>query len=161
MPVALGIIVVFMLMSVILIFGALGLIPLGNFLATSTLSPPSVRPRRRRLRPRQPPPRLPRHLPTPLPPITYTVAQGDSCISIAFKNNVSVQTILEANGLSQACPIFVGQKLTLPQPTYTPTAPATTTPIAEALTQTALPRTSHTVAAGDTLLSIAARFSVM
>ncbi len=160
LPVALGIILVFVLMSVILIFGALGMIPLGNFLATST--PVAT------VRPSAPPTftpaptatETPAPSPTPLPPITYTVVQGDSCISIAFKNNVSVQTILEANGLSQACPIFVGQKLTLPQPTYTPTAPASNTPVAEALTQTALPRTSYTVAAGDTLLSIAARFNV-
>ncbi len=81
-------------------------------------------------------------------------------IRIAFKNNISLQTLLEANGLSQACPLFVGQQITVPQPTYTPTSLPTNTLEPDALTATARPRATYTVAAGDTLFSIAAFYNV-
>jgi LysM repeat protein len=98
--------------------------------------------------------------PTPLPPIEYTVVSGDSCISIAVRNDISVQALLEANALPQACPLVIGQKLQVPQPTYTPTAPPTATLESVSLTETARPRQQYTVTAGDTLFSIAARFNV-
>lgn len=98
--------------------------------------------------------------PTPLPPIEYTVVSGDSCISIAVRNDISVQALLESNGLSQACPLVVGQKLQVPQPTYTPTAPPTATLESVSLTETARPRQQYTVTAVDTLFSLAAKFNV-
>lgn len=97
---------------------------------------------------------------TPLPPLDYTVVANDSCISIAVKNNISLQALLDANGLPQACPLIIGQKLQVPQPTYTATAPATATLESNALTETARPHQAYTVVNGDTLFSVAAKFNV-
>jgi LysM repeat protein len=97
---------------------------------------------------------------TPLPPLDYTVVANDSCISIAVRNNISLQALLDANGLPQACPLTIGQKLQVPQPTYTATAPATATLEVGALTETARPHQTYTVATGDTLFSVAAKFNV-
>jgi LysM repeat protein len=151
---------VFVIMSLILFFGALGVLPIGGLFGTATVTftPRALVPPTFTLAPTQP--ETPAPTPTPLPPIAHTVVQGDSCISLAARYNVSVAAILDSNGLSQACPIFVGQRLSVPQPTHTPTAPATNTLSVEVLTQNALPRTKHTVVAGDTLLSIAARYGV-
>jgi LysM repeat protein len=102
----------------------------------------------------------PQPTPTPLPPAVYTVVANDSCISIAVRYNISLQALLDANGLPQACPLNIGQKLQVPQPTYTPTAPATATLEAGALTETARPRQTYKVVAGDTLFSVAAKFNV-
>lgn len=97
---------------------------------------------------------------TPLPPVEYTVVANDSCISIAVHYGIGLQALLDANGLPQACPLNIGQKLQVPQPTYTPTSPPTATLEAGPLTETARPRQKYTVVAGDTLFSVAAKFNV-
>jgi uncharacterized protein len=54
---------------------------------------------------------------TALPPgVDYTVVANDTCLSIAARFNISLQALIDANGLSQACPLAVNQTLRIPQP---------------------------------------------
>ena len=56
---------------------------------------------------------------TPEPPLEYTVADGDQCISIAVAFGTSVQGIIVANSLDTNCTLSVGQNCRshdLPQP---------------------------------------------
>lgn len=157
LPAVIVIVLLFLLMGGALMLGATGLLPIFAPPTPSVTPTPTVPPT---FTPAPTATETPAPTPTPLPPVDYTVAANDSCISIAFRFNITLQTLLDANGLSQACAIFVGQKLTVPQPTYTPTAPPTNTLVPEALTATARPRTTYTVASGDTLFSIAAFYNV-
>lgn len=144
-------------MGAVLVMGAMGVIKFGEEptpTITFTPTPPPT------FTPAPTATETPAPSPTPLPPVEYTVVAGDTCISVAVKANISLRALLDANGLSEACPLVIGQKLQVPQPTYTPTPPPTNTLEPAALTETALPRTTYTVAAGDTLFSIAAKFNV-
>ncbi|MQC26909.1 MAG: LysM peptidoglycan-binding domain-containing protein [Chloroflexi bacterium] len=62
-----------------------------------------------------------------LTPLTYNVQNLDTCGSIAFAFNVSVQSLLLENSLRSDCALFIGQVLSVPQPTFTPTPIATST----------------------------------
>ena len=95
---------------------------------------------------------------TPLPPVTHTVEEGDTCILIAVTYDISVQSILQLNGFTQACPLRVGQEVFVPVPTPTQAATATATMVPLALTQAARPM--HVVTAGESLSSIAADYGV-
>ena len=95
---------------------------------------------------------------TPLPPLAHTVVEGDTCILIAVTYDVSVQSILQLNGFTQACLLLVGQEVLVPVPTPTAAATATATMMPLALTQAARP--THVVSAGESLSSIAADFGV-
>ena len=95
---------------------------------------------------------------TPLPPLAHTVVEGDTCILIAVTYDVSVQSILQLNGFTQACLLLVGQEVLVPVPTPTAAATATATMMPLALTQAARP--THVVSAGESLSSIAAYFGV-
>ena len=65
---------------------------------------------------------------TPLPPIEYKVASGDTCLSIAYNFNVSVNSIVVLNGLpATAIRLSIGQVLKIPQPTPTPSPAPTNT----------------------------------
>jgi len=144
-------------MGAVLVMGAMGLIKFGEAptpTITFTPTPPPT------FTPAPTPTDTPAPTPTPLPPLEYTVVAGDTCISIAVKSNIGLRALLDANGLPEACPLVVGQKLQVPQPTYTPTPLPTNTLEPGQLTETARPRTTYTVAAGDTLFSIAANFNV-
>jgi LysM repeat protein len=158
LPVAIAIIILFLLMGGVLVLMASGLLPSLTSPATPTITHSPQPSATFTLAPTATPTSPPS--PTPLPPVEYTVKSGDTCISIAVLNNIGLQALLDVNGLSQACPLTVGQKLIIPQPTYTPTAQPTNTLEPEALTETARPRTTYTVAANDTLFSIAARYGV-
>ena len=50
---------------------------------------------------------------TPLPPVAHTAVEGDTCILIAVTYDVSVQSILQLNGFTQACLLLVGQEVSL------------------------------------------------
>ncbi len=108
----------------------------------------------------QEPTSTPTQLPTstPLPPLAHTVVEGDTCILIAVTYDVSVQSILQLNGFTQACLLLVGQEVLVPVPTPTAAATATATMMPLALTQEARP--THVVSAGESLSSIAADFGV-
>jgi LysM repeat protein len=98
---------------------------------------------------------------TPLPPLEYTVAQGDYCSSIAGFFNVSVQSIILLNGLPTDCSnLTVGQKLLIPQPTPTASPMPTTTLAAPDATEAACDKADYTVNANDTLSGIARSYNV-
>lgn len=65
---------------------------------------------------------------TPLPTLEYRVASLDTCISIAFAFDVSVQSLIVMNKLPAACDtLVVGQTLYVPQPTPTASPQPTNT----------------------------------
>jgi LysM repeat protein len=98
---------------------------------------------------------------TPLPPIEYTIASGDSCISIALAFNVSVASIILQNNLPASCsPLSIGNKLRIPQPTQTATAAPTNTLSAVESTDVACQKLDYTVQANDTLSGIAINYNV-
>lgn len=79
----------------------------------------------------------------------YTVQRGDTVSHIAARTGVSVATIAAANSLANPSYIRVGQVLTIPtKGVAAPAAAATAAPAT----------TSYTVASGDSLSRIAARY---
>jgi len=97
---------------------------------------------------------------TPLPPLDYTVRDGDTCGIIASTFGVSVQSIIVLNQLSSQCFVSVGQVLKVPYPTPTPAPPPTTIPNEATQTAQACEKQPYTVQANDTLSSIAANYNV-
>ncbi len=89
---------------------------------------------------------------------TYTVQPGDNLFRIALRFNVSIAAIQQANNISDANLIFVGQVLTIPgatgtvSPTSVPTGGSVPTPAPSS------GGGSYTVQPGDTLSKIASRF---
>jgi LysM repeat protein len=97
---------------------------------------------------------------TPLPPLDYTVRNGDTCGIIASTFGVSVQSIIVLNQLSSQCFVSVGQALKIPYPTPTPKPPPTAVPNEATQTAQACEKVPYTVQANDTLSSIAANYNV-
>lgn len=155
LPVAIAGVVALVGIGLLLIFGArsaavLFATPTPTITPTPTLTPTFT--------PRPTATEVPPPTPTPLPPLDYTVQAGDTVIGLAVRYNVSVQSILDANGLRTGDNIIVGQPLKIPQPTPTATEPPTATPLPAQMTEAARPR--HTVAAGETLLALANFYKV-
>jgi len=92
----------------------------------------------------------PTFTPTLPPYITYTVEQGDNPWSIALEFGVTVEALLEANGLSEDIILEVGQELLIPL------APEEATPQPTPSPQGII----YKVAPGDNLWSIALEFGV-
>jgi LysM repeat protein len=98
---------------------------------------------------------------TELPPLEYTVKQGDTCTLIAVNFNVSVQSIVLLNNLTAACDtLYVGQKLKVPQPTPTASPQPTATLSDAEATEAACQKFEYTVKENDTPMGIAANFNV-
>lgn len=97
---------------------------------------------------------------TPLPPLDYTVRDGDTCGIIASTFGVSVQSIIVLNQLSSQCLVSVGQVLKVPYPTPTPAPPPTAIPNEATQTAQACEKVPYTVQANDTLSIIAANYNV-
>jgi len=105
------------------------------------------------------PPPLPTF--TPLPPLSYTVISGDSCTSIAANFHVSVDSIVQMNGLPIACnTLKAGQTLSIPQPTPTASPQPTATLSGVEATTSACEKVEYNVKDGDTLGSISRSFGV-
>lgn len=83
---------------------------------------------------------------TPGSGTTYTVQPGDTLYAIALRYGTTVQAIASANGITNPSLIRVGQTLTIPGTSGSPTTPPPAT------------GTSYTVQAGDTLYAIANRY---
>lgn len=108
-------------------------------------------------------------VPTPTPaPYRYQVVAGDSLTSIALQFNVSTVAIMEANNMSDANSLFVGQALAIPGYVETVGADAATTgantpPVGQPDGQ---PNASsgegvtHVVQPGETLLGIAQTYGI-
>jgi len=100
--------------------------------------------------------------PEPSPtPLTYTIAGGDTCLAIAARFEVSVQSIVLLNNLPAACNTLVqGNTLLIPQPTPTATPQATATLSAADAEFEACEKVYYTVEEGDTLSLIAQNYNV-
>jgi len=92
----------------------------------------------------------PTFTPTLPPYITYIVGEGDSLWSIALEFGVTVEALMEVNGLSEDTILDVGQELLIPLPLEEATPQPTSSP--EGII--------YTVAPGDSLWSIALEFGV-
>ena len=105
-------------------------------------------------------------LPTPTPvaltptatPNLYRIRAGDTLFELALDNDISLETLLAANGLTEddVYTIQPGDDIIIPDPNapLEPTATATPTP-------TLAPEgVTYTVRAGDTLMAIGIRFGV-
>jgi LysM repeat protein len=98
---------------------------------------------------------------TPLPPIEYKVASGDTCISIAYSFNVSVTSIVIMNSLPVACDtLSIGQILRIAQPTPTPTPMPTSTLNPTEIAAAECEKFDYVVKEGDSLSAIAANYAV-
>jgi LysM repeat protein len=75
-------------------------------------------------------------------PRYHIVTQGQTLSSIAWMYGVTVQALVDANGLASAAYIYIGQRLLIPEPAA------------------GLGVTVHIVQAGESLLTIAARYGV-
>lgn len=158
LPVALGLLVLFVAIGAVMVFFTLRSIggaalptPAPTITTTPTITPTL------------PPTSTPTPVPTATeqPPFEYTIASGDTCISIALAFNVSVQSIITLNNLPVACnTLFVGQKIKVPYPTPTPLPAATNTLEPAAATAAACQKVLYTVQEGDTLSRIAANYNV-
>lgn len=78
---------------------------------------------------------------------TYVVRPGDTLSAIAGRLGVSVGDLAKANGITDPNRVYAGDSLTVPGGAPAPAAPSTA-PAAR----------THTVAAGETLSGIAARY---
>lgn len=78
----------------------------------------------------QPP--TPTDSPTPMPPLVYTVQEGDTLLAIAQTYGVTVEEIVEANGLANPDMLSIGQELIIPN---VPAPPSPSAPPAEAPTE--------------------------
>lgn len=98
---------------------------------------------------------------TPLPPVEYSVKEGETCGDLALQFGVSIQSIILQNNLNSSCAINPGQVLQIPQPTLTPSPVPSATP--EAIVSD-LSLCTHTdtiiVEANMTLGGIAANYNV-
>jgi LysM repeat protein len=97
---------------------------------------------------------------TPLPPLSYVVQANDQCITIALAHDVSVQSIIDANSMTQDCYISEGQTILVPQPTPPATSQPTATTSAAQSTTEACQTIDYTVGDSDTLSSISANYSI-
>lgn len=96
--------------------------------------------------------------PTPLPPRAHQVQEGETLLVIAQQYDTTVEEILALNpGIAPEL-LQVGQVLLIPPAVPTPGAPATAA--AEGPTPTPGDFIIHVVAPGETLLSIAEKYSV-
>ncbi len=158
LPVALGLLVVFIALGAALVFFGLR--------TTGRVAEPTAAPSPTVTATITPTPTItltptPAATATPLPPRDYTVQAGDTCVSIAAFFGVSVQSIVTTNNLAASCNnLYIGQVLKVPYPTPTVTPPPTNTPEPAEATRQACERVSYTVQSNDTLSSIAANYAV-
>lgn len=162
LPAALGALVVILLIGATVVYFALRTGITGSTIVDPTAVPTAtntatVTPTATEIYTFTPSPTL-----TPLPPIEYTVREGDTCGGIAFTFGVSVQSIIILNNLDANCTLLrIGQVVKVPYPTPTPPPPPTSTLEPDAATKAACPTASYTVQANDTLSSIAANYNVL
>lgn len=158
LPIALGLLAMFLLIGAVLVFfamretpeGIAEVLPTPTETATATLTT-------------TPTPETPVPTDTPLPtatPISYEVKANETCLGIAASFEVSVNSIVLLNNLSADCIVFEGQQLLIPQPTPTPTPLPSATLSAAESTDQACEKAEHTVQEGDTLSTISQAYGV-
>jgi LysM repeat protein len=158
LPVALGLLVVFLVIGAGVLYFSLqggGLIqspttsPIPTTTSTLTLTPTETL--------------VPTDTPTltPEPPVEYTVKAGDNCGTIAGLFGSNVAAIINLNGLNSTCTnLAIGQTIKVPLPTPTPPPPPTATLEPGAATQAACETVEYTVQANDTLSTISVNYGV-
>lgn len=87
----------------------------------------------------------------------YTVQRGDTLFSIAVKFGVTVQAIMQANGLTNADLIFAGQRLVIPTGTSGTSGTTGSTGSTSSGGSPGVCGATYTVQRGDTLRNIASR----
>lgn len=97
---------------------------------------------------------------TPLPPLDYTVREGETCNVLVATFKVSLQSIIILNQLSSECLIFPGQRLKIPYPTATPAPPPTEIPNEATQTAQACEKVTYVVQESDTLSTISLNYNV-
>ena len=158
LPVAIGLIVIMLAIGAGIVFGVLrgtGRVAEPTEVPTVTITP-SLTPT-----PTEEPTSTPMPTPTELPPLEYIVKEGDYCSTIAAIFNVSIQSIVLSNNLPADCgTLYVGQKLSVPQPTPTASPLPTSTLSGIEATREACEKYNYTVSENDTLSGIAGSFDV-
>jgi LysM repeat protein len=96
--------------------------------------------------------------PTPVPPVEYTVKNGDTPGRIALLYDLTVPELMTYNGKAEDDVIVVGEVLKIPPPTPQPTD--TASPAPGAPTPAPANEVVYTVQSGDTLSGIADKFDV-
>ena len=96
--------------------------------------------------------------PTPVPPLEYTVKNGDTPGRIALLYDLTVPELMSYNGKAEDELIVVGETLKIPPPTPQPTETVAAVPGAP--TSPPANEVVYTVVAGDTLSGIAQKFGV-
>ncbi len=158
LPVALGLLALFLSIGAALVFFALqetGRVvdptatPTVTLTLTPTLTPTPVTP-------------TPTDTPLPTPtPQTYVVQPNDTCAAIAYSFGVSIQSIVLLNNLPADCnPLTIGERLLIPYPTPTATALPTSTLSPAEATEQACDKAEYIVQENDTLSSIANAYNV-
>jgi len=98
--------------------------------------------------------------PTPTP-FTYTISGGDSCLTIAARFEVSIQSIVLLNDIPASCDtLYEGQTLLIPHPTPTASPYPTATLSGLEATRAACETVSYKVKEGDTLSTISQNYAV-
>jgi LysM repeat protein len=160
LPVALGLLALFLAVGAIVVFIGLSAGVGGSKLVKPTTVPTQTE------TPTDSPTPTDTTLPTAQPtftvqaPFAYTVAGSDTCSGIAYQFGVSVNSIIILNDLAASCPLSVGEKIKIPYPTATPPALPTNTLQAGDATKAACLQQEYTVEANDTLSSIALTYQV-
>jgi LysM repeat protein len=158
LPVALGLMVLLLVIGAGVVFA---LLKTGDRIVEPTAVPTASQTPTMTVTPTATMTATPQPTNTPLPPLEYTIKQGDSCLLIAATFDVSIQSIVLLNDLAADCGVLsVGQKLLIPQPTPTPTAMPTSTLSAAEATEAACEKYAYTVGANDTLSGIAQSFNI-
>jgi len=158
LPIALGLLILVLAIGAIITFFALratGSVtpPTAVPTSTVTMTPTTI--------PTETPTFTPQPTPTLLPPIEYSIKEGDSCLLLAAIYKVSVVSIADINRLPPDCGVLsVGQRLLIPQPTPTPSPIPSSTLSSSQATQSACQTLTYTVQSGDTLAGVAAQYNV-
>lgn len=158
LPVAVGLVIFFLSVGAGIVYAAMQQMspavetteaPTPTQTATPSLTPTPVTPE-------------PTDTPQPTPtPLTYQVSQGDSCLSIAARFEVSIKSIVQLNDIPASCnTLFEGQKLLIPHPTPTATPFPTATLSGLEATRAACEKVTYEVEAGDTLNIISLNYNV-
>lgn len=160
LPAALGLLTLFLVVGAVLVYFILNLTKPDTETATAVDTTPTLTPTNTLVF-TETPTVTPIPTATEKPPFEYTIAAGDTCLSIAYAFDISVQSIVMLNNLPASCnTLVIGQTLKIPYPTPTPMPAATNTLLPAEATEAACEKVIYTVQQNDTLGSIAANYGV-
>lgn len=156
-PVLVILLFIFLAIGAALVYGVLNAL---DVVADSTETPTETQTATPSLVPDTP---LPTGTNTPqatFTPVSYFVKPNDTCLAIAAAFDVSIQSIILQNNLSESCPLFLEQELKIPHPTITPIPLPTSTLTVPELTREACTLIAHVVQEGETMSMIVFSYAV-